>query len=454
MAERFSASPYRIGAAVTAIVLALALLWVAAVTLLGQDIVEPTVRVTAAGSEGASGTGAGGAPVEGAQSDAGGGVLTAETLAARTRLMGPRAEFGPSPDGGAAPPLATGTRRFAMEPGVTDPRRLVESWRIPNDDARPLLKAPARLEGATSLPYANADLFEQPRGRTWRTRHNVGAREIGAWVVLGVSLLLALFLAWRGRVPIAEGKSGRKLLRFGSLERANHWMTATSFLVMALTGLVFLFGRTILQPIVGGQALGDIALVSAWLHMASAIPFTLGVATMIVLWTRANLPTKLDWHWLKQGGGFLDDSGDNPPARKFNAGQKLVFWSVVLGGGALIASGVTLMVPFFLFGLDGMQWAQLIHSGFAVFMIAVIIGHIYIGTVGMDDAFWAMWDGQVDRNWAKEHHSIWYREVTGESGDGDPHAEPKGAPADTTARGRERERRAREKGRPAPSPAE
>lgn len=452
MAERFSSSPYRIGAALTAVVVALALLWVAAVTLFDQDIVEPTVRVTAAGAEGARGVGA-----EGVQTEAGGGVLTAETLAARTRMMGPRAEFGPSPDGGTQP-LAFGTQRFEMEPGVADARRLVESWRTPNDTAQPLLKTPERIEGLSSLPYANADLFEQPRGRTWRARHNIGAREVGAWVVLGVTLVLALFLAVRGRVMIAEGKSGLKLLRFGSLERANHWMTATSFLVMALTGIVFLFGRTILQPIVGGQALGDIALVGAWLHMASVVPFTLGVALMIAFWLRDNLPSMLDWHWLKRFGGFLHDSPDNPPARKFNAGQKLVFWSVVFGGGALIASGITLMFPFFWFGLDGMQWAQLIHSGFAVFMIAVIIGHIYIGTVGMEDAFWAMWDGKVDHNWAKEHHSIWYHKLTGK----DPH-EPVEGPETRTADRREAERRAERKrgtrrqsgrGRPAPSAAE
>jgi formate dehydrogenase subunit gamma len=134
-----------------------------------------------------------------------------------------------------------------------------------------------------------------------------------------------------------------------------------------------------------------------------------------VLWLRQNLPSKIDWNWLKHGGGFLSTRGENPPARRFNAGQKLMFWAVMFGGGLLILSGIALMLPFFLWlNIQAMQWVQIGHAALGLIMIAVIIGHIYIGTVGMVGAFDAMWSGEVDRNWAKEHHRLWFEELEGE----------------------------------------
>lgn len=146
--------------------------------------------------------------------------------------------------------------------------------------------------------------------------------------------------------------------------------------------------------------------------MAFMLPFVLGVLIMAVLWLRQNLPSKVDWEWLKQGGVFLSDQGPNPPARRFNAGQKLIFSAVMLGGGLLILSGIGLMFPFFLWlDIQAMQWLQIGHAALGLIMIAVIIGHIYIGTAGMEGAFDAMWSGEVDRNWAEEHHNLWVRKL-------------------------------------------
>lgn len=152
----------------------------------------------------------------------------------------------------------------------------------------------------------------------------------------------------------------------------------------------------------------NLASASVWLHMASAVPFVIGIFTMILLWVRDNIPTKLDWQWIKHGGGFLERDGENPPAKKFNAGQKIVFWGVVIGGLAALSTGLLLMFPFFWLDYSGMQWAQLTHAMIGLLMIALIFGHIYIGTIGMEGAIDAMWSGRVDSNWAKEHHKIWW----------------------------------------------
>jgi formate dehydrogenase gamma subunit len=145
--------------------------------------------------------------------------------------------------------------------------------------------------------------------------------------------------------------------------------------------------------------------------MALAVPFVIGFLVMIAVWLVQNLPERLDWHWLKQGGGFLNDRPEKPPARRFNAGQKLVFWGVILGGILLTITGVGLMLPFYWSGYTGMQTAQVAHATIALLLIGLIIGHIYIGTIGMVGAFEAMWSGRVDRNWAQEHHSLWYRDA-------------------------------------------
>src|SRR5262249_3556001 len=163
-----------------------------------------------------------------------------------------------------------------------------------------------------------------------------------------------LFLAIRGRIRTAEAPSGDTIRRFSALERANHWMTAASFIVMALTGLLILYGTALIRPWLGASLYADLALASVCAHRTLATALILGVIVMFALWIGQNRFEHLDWVWLKKGGGFLRSDRPNPPARKFNAGQKLVFWGVVLGGLALTLTGLGLMFPFFWDGYTSM----------------------------------------------------------------------------------------------------
>lgn len=330
-----------------------------------------------------------------------------QTLAQRLQLQRWRGDAGPAPE----------VDQSAIQVQVNyepeqSPSERVAGWLGRSDDRSEMLQPRRFLEGQTWVA-ANpvVDVLTQPQGRDWRAFRNSWPMFGGGLFIFGVAAVLAIFLAWRGRVSIEEGASGESAPRFGLLERANHWMTAVSFILLALTGLIILYGRSLLRPLIGPAAFGDLALGSAWLHMALIIPFTLGVILMFVMWISHNLPTRLDWEWLKRGGGMGSERSLNPPARKFNAGQKLVFWAVVLGGIVLVASGLTMMFPFLWAGYDGMELGQSIHVISAILMIGVILGHIYIGTVGMEGAFPAMWTGKVDRNWAKEHHSLWYEDL-------------------------------------------
>lgn len=347
-----------------------------------------------------------------------GGMLTSELVAARTRLQDERWRTGPAPEGQTPDFSFTSDVLLNTTPADEPSPLLTEAWSTPSDDVLPIANPSERIIGSSSLPYPNADVFERPFARDWRLGMANFATHLGALAILGFSFLLALLLAIRGRVPIVEGRDGRSVKRFGLIERANHWMTATAFIMLALTGSFIAFGDALRSGPLDDELLGPIGWLATWGHMMFFPPFALGLVVMAVLWVRSNLPSKLDIEWLRRGGGFFTDDPDHPPARRFNAGQKLILWSAVLGGGIMVVSGVTLMFPFYFLDLEGMSWTMLTHAVVGVLLIAIFIGHVYIGTVGMQGAFEAMWSGNVDRNWAKEHHELWLSDLEEKQGKG------------------------------------
>ena len=262
--------------------------------------------------------------------------------------------------------------------------------------------------------------------------------------MLGTIGLLALFFVFRGRIRIEAGQSGRSIERFNEIERFAHWLTAVAFVLLALTGLNLLYGRHVILPVLGPDAFAALSLAGKYVHNYVSFAFMAGLVLMFVLWVRHNILNKHDLIWLVQLGGMFT-KGVHPPAKKFNAGQKGIFWIVILGGASLAVSGVSLMFPFefsmfeWTFGvlnvfgaalptaltpLEEMQLSQWWHAIMALIVIAVILGHIYIGSMGMEGAFDAMGTGQVDENWAREHHSLWVAEVKGETGSGGGTAQP------------------------------
>ena len=131
----------------------------------------------------------------------------------------------------------------------------------------------------------------------------------------------------------------------------------------------------------------------------------LNVLLMIVAWLRENIPYRGEWIRIKPGGGFLGDA--HPSAGSLNTGQKSVFW-VVAGFGILMgASGLMLLFPFAALDVNGMQISHVVHSLIGIAFIAVILAHIYIGTLGMEGAYDAMGSGEVDLAWARAHHDLW-----------------------------------------------
>ncbi|WP_435258481.1 formate dehydrogenase subunit gamma [Thioclava sp. FR2] len=350
--------------------------------------------------------------------------------------------------------------------------KLDDSFRSENlgdpEAAKPITDQLGTLGGVSdpdlwrALRYNKADITTQARGPAsevlmqdggmeWLQFRAGDLRTYGGYLLLGMIGVLILFYLFRGRIRIDGEKTGQTILRFSAIERFAHWMLAGSFIVLAVTGLALLFGRVAIIPLLGHEAFAPIAIAGKWAHNNLAWPFMLALAMVIVFWVAHNIPNKHDLKWIAVGGGLFS-KGVHPPAKKFNAGQKLIFWSVVVLGLSISASGLALLFPFELnmfaatfaklnalglpqalgFGelptvLDPhaeMQLAQLWHAIIAFLFMAIIIGHIYIGSVGMEGAFDAMGSGEVEVQWAKEHHGLWYQEVTGKSAHHEKDATP------------------------------
>ncbi|WP_394177383.1 formate dehydrogenase subunit gamma [Yoonia maritima] len=300
-----------------------------------------------------------------------------------------------------------------------------------------------------ALRYGSADVTTQARGPASTTLVQDGGMwwlnfrqgpllTYGGYLLLGTLGLLLLFYLIRGRIRIDGEKTGRTITRFKAIERFGHWLMGGSFILLALTGLISLFGRKFVIPTFGHDSFALIAVASKWIHNNVSWAFMIGLTMVFFMWVLENIPNRHDLKWVAVGGGLFK-KGVHPPAKKFNAGQKVIFWSVILLGGSISISGLSLLFPFELpmfaktfahmndFGVsqllgfgtlptdlspqEEMQYAQLWHAIVGFVLMAIILAHIYIGSVGMEGAFDAMGTGEVEEQWAREHHSLWVDEV-------------------------------------------
>jgi formate dehydrogenase subunit gamma len=297
--------------------------------------------------------------------------------------------------------VALGTPAAAQQQQVVDPDASVVNERT-------LLQQFPRIEGRIDIPNETASVLIQPAGRTWDHFHQVTLHWLAAVIILGTLAGLAAAYFILGRIRISAGRAGRKVPRFNSFERFVHWLTAVSFVVLGLSGLNITFGKTLLLPLIGADAFSAFSQAAKYAHDYTSFAFVLGLVLIVVIFIKDNIPDKVDIEWFKQGGGFIKSK--HAPARRFNAGEKLVFWGALGAGVAVSLSGFLLLFPFYVTSIAGMQIAQVVHAIVAVLFVALILGHIYIGTLGMEGAFEAMGTGEVDFNWAKEHHDLWLEE--------------------------------------------
>ena len=380
-------------------------------------------------------------------------VMSGEAMA-QSSVRPPDSAVNVTPGGSVRPPVDAVTDAPA-EPGVQRPRDAVDVMNPtkaetilrqqgPNSATTLWGELRAGASGTVSIPDQNAALLVQDAGMGWlEWRAKGGPLQIwGGYALLAMLGLLVVFYLLRGRVRIGKGLAGVTIVRFKAVERFAHWVLAVSFILLALSGLNLLYGKDWILPLVGKELFATVTMAGKWVHNNVAWAFMVSIVMVFVLWVWHNLPSRLDLVWFAKGGGLIGSA--HPPARKFNAGQKLIFWSVIILGASISASGISLLFPYeapmfaktfavlndlgigplvwgeplpiVLTPVEEMMYAQLWHTIVAFAMIVIIIAHIYIGSVGMEGAFAAMGSGEVDRNWALEHHGLWVEEEEARSG--------------------------------------
>ncbi len=282
-----------------------------------------------------------------------------------------------------------------------------------------------------------AKVLVQDGGMAWYEFRKGPLAHYGSYLLLGTIAALILFYLLRGRIGIDEPMTGRTVTRFKAIERFAHWLLAGSFIVLGLTGLFVLLGRLYIAPYLGKDFNATLLLASKVIHNNVAWAFMLALVMIFFMWVWHNIPNRTDITWFAQFGGIIGKN--HPPAKKFNGGQKIIFWSVIVFGGSISLSGLSLLFPFELpmfaktfvlmndWGMynwvgmapfpteltphQEMQFASAWHAIMAFVLMAIIVAHIYIGSVGMQGAYDAMGSGEVDEAWAHQHHSIWLEEV-------------------------------------------
>ncbi|MDO9113184.1 MAG: formate dehydrogenase subunit gamma [Polaromonas sp.] len=249
-------------------------------------------------------------------------------------------------------------------------------------------------------------------GEAWRQVRNNWLIPYGGALLLIVMGAIALFYLGKGRINLHGAETGRKIERFTPFERSAHWANAIAFSILAISGIVMAFGKFFLLPIMGATLFGWLSYLLKNMHNFAGPLFAVSLVIVFFTFVRDNMPRRGDMSWLLKGGGLL--SGKEIPSHRFNAGEKLLFWGGVFFLGAIVvASGLVLdkLIPGLIYVRDTMQVAHMVHAVATVLMMALFIGHIYIGTIGMQGAYDGMKTGYVDETWAREHHEYWYDDV-------------------------------------------
>jgi formate dehydrogenase subunit gamma len=300
-------------------------------------------------------------------------------------------------------------QRTLVQPGNAAP-----TWRVIKEGTHNYSSLPALEAGVLIQPKAQfpGQARATTAGEAWRQYRNGPLTTYGGWLLIAALVGLALAYFIGGKIRMKAPMTGRLIERFTSFERIVHWTVAISFVALAFTGIAMLFGKYVVLPLFGHTLFGWIAYAGKNIHNFVGPVFAVSLLVMFVTYVRDNLPTLTDLKWLTRLGGLLGKG--HAHAGRFNGGEKVWFWFGVVALGLLVsASGFVLdmLVPGIVYSRGNMQLANVVHLVGAVLVSTMSLGHIYLGTIGMEGAYAAMRHGYVDDTWAAEHHDLWYDEV-------------------------------------------
>jgi formate dehydrogenase subunit gamma len=315
-------------------------------------------------------------------------------------------------------------RDASSEPGYMEQNNAQRNAVQPGNNSPMWRDVKSGVTGFTTLPYLEAGNLIQAQvqypgsrfttaGEAWRQVRNNWIVPYGGSLLLIVLVALGIFYFAKGPMGHADGRgAGRRIERFTPFERAAHWVNAIAFVVLAISGIVMAFGKFFLLPVIGQTLFGYFTYLLKNLHNFVGPLFVVSLIVVVLTFIKDNLPQKGDVKWMLRLGGVLGKK--EVPSNRFNAGEKGMFWvGTLLLGVIVVGSGLVLdkLIPSLVYDRGTMQQAHMIHAVAAVFMMALLFLHIYMGTVGMRGAYRAMREGYVDEAWAREHHEYWYDDI-------------------------------------------
>lgn len=313
--------------------------------------------------------------------------------------------------------LAPGGVLAAQQPFVAPSGEDASKEQAQRQQVQPYNNAPiwrdvrSEQEHQTQVRGIETGVLIQSEGETWRALRNGPISLYGGLLLVVIFTVILLFHLMHGAIKVHSPPTGKMIRRFSDWERWVHWSVAITFCILALSGLIILFGKHVLLPIFGYTLFSWLAILSKNLHNFVGPLFVVSAVVMFVTYVKDNLWKSYDFRWFKNMGGML--GGEHIPSGKYNAGEKVWFW-IGLFVLTLIAgiTGLILDFPNFGQGRAIMQQANVIHAIAAILFMTLSLGHIYMGTIGVEGAYDTMrGNGEVDEAWAKEHHEYWYNDV-------------------------------------------
>jgi formate dehydrogenase subunit gamma len=209
---------------------------------------------------------------------------------------------------------------------------------------------------------------------------------------------------------LRDVKGHRLIQRYTPNERSNHWITAISFVLLALSGLaMFHPAMAPLYVVLGGGQWTRI------LHPFIGCVMFVSFLILALRFWHHNYLDRNDIQWMKQIGDVLANREDRlPEIGKYNAGQKLLFFTMVACLLLLLLSGIVIWRRYFsfYFPITIIRIAALTHAAAAFVLIVGIIVHIY-AAIWIKGSVGAMTRGTVTYGWARKHHPRWFRELIG-----------------------------------------
>jgi formate dehydrogenase subunit gamma len=238
-------------------------------------------------------------------------------------------------------------------------------------------------------------------GQTFTFLQKTYFKKIYFLILLAIPVVFILHYIFIGPKQFAH--SGEQVLVFTKLNRIIHWVTAISFLLLVLSGVIMIFGKYF-----GG---GAFVRAVRYTHAPVALIFTPFGLIMFFMWLRDMLLESGDITWFMKFGGYLSKKDETMPVGKFNPGQKIWFWLGTLGGFIMAYTGYYMF--YFSTGVDNLRICAITHNILGMTLVAMFLVHLYMSLFAIKGSLISMLTGYKGEHELKVMHYKYYQKVRG-----------------------------------------